>query len=116
MNLQQELEAAVAKAKAAAAKLHDVVNGDDDTVVQTAGGPVKSLARVTAETADALAELATLAGEAREGLFADRALFSFAINSDGELVAVTDRTELFQLARFELQADGTVIIRYGADL
>ncbi|MDD9876529.1 MAG: hypothetical protein OXR84_03710 [Magnetovibrio sp.] len=116
MNLQQELEAAVARATEAAAILHEVVNGAEGAVVETEAGAVKSLAGVIAETAGALAELAALAETAREGVFADRALFSFALNDAGELIAVTDRVELFQVARFELAADGTVSIRYGEDL
>ncbi|MBT3305053.1 MAG: hypothetical protein HN377_01075 [Alphaproteobacteria bacterium] len=116
MNLQQELEAAVSKTTAAAAKLHAIVNGDAGTVVETEAGAVKSLAGVVGETADALAALASLAQAAEEGVFADRALFSFALNDEGELIAISDRVELFQVARFELRDDGTVIIKYGEDL
>jgi hypothetical protein len=47
--MQTNLQAAVDKATAASAKLHDVVNGDAVSTVATESGPVKTVAKVIAD-------------------------------------------------------------------
>jgi len=49
MTMQTDLQAAVDKATAASAKLHDVVNGDAVSTVATESGPVKTLAKAVAD-------------------------------------------------------------------
>lgn len=61
MTLQTDLQSAVAKAAAAAQKLHDVVHGDGASTVPTDNGPVKTVAKTItdneAEIAASRAEL-----------------------------------------------------------
>lgn len=49
MTLQTDLQAAVAKAGAAAQKLHEVVHGDAASTVATENGPVKTVAKTIAD-------------------------------------------------------------------
>jgi len=49
MSLQTDLQAAVDKAQAASDKLHDVVNGDTASTVETESGPVKTVAKAVAD-------------------------------------------------------------------
>jgi len=49
MTLQTDLQQAIAQVQADAALLHDIVNGDDQTVVITDGGEVKSVAKAIAD-------------------------------------------------------------------
>lgn len=46
MTLQTQLQEAVARAQTDSSLLHDIVHGDDQTVVLTEGGDVKSAAKV----------------------------------------------------------------------
>ena len=49
MTMQTDLQAAVDKATAASAKLHDVVHGDAVSTVTTETGPVKTVAKAVAD-------------------------------------------------------------------
>ena len=49
MSLQSDLAAAVAKATTDSGLLHDVVHGDDQSLVDTEGGPVKTVAKAMAD-------------------------------------------------------------------
>jgi len=49
MTMQTDLQAAVDKATAASAKLHDVVHGDAVSTVATESGPVKTVAKAVAD-------------------------------------------------------------------
>ncbi len=49
MTMQTDLQAAVDKATAASAKLHDVVHGDAVSTVTTESGPVKTVAKAVAD-------------------------------------------------------------------
>ena len=42
MTLQSDLQDAVARVQSDSQTLHDIIHGDDETVVDTEGGPVKS--------------------------------------------------------------------------
>lgn len=45
MTLQSDLQDAVARVQTDSQTLHDIIHGDDETVVDTEGGPVKSPAK-----------------------------------------------------------------------
>ncbi len=49
MSLQSDLTTAVAKATTDSGLLHDIVHGDDQTLVQTEGGQVKTVAKAMAD-------------------------------------------------------------------
>ncbi|GAB4387213.1 discoidin domain-containing protein [Albidovulum sp.] len=55
MTLQTDLQAAIAKATAAAQKLHDVVHGDPAATIETDNGPVKTVAKTIADNEAAIA-------------------------------------------------------------
>ena len=54
MTMQTDLQAAVDKATAASAKLHDVVHGDAGSTVTTESGPVKTVAKTIADNEAAI--------------------------------------------------------------
>lgn len=54
MTMQTDLQAAVDKATAASAKLHDVVHGDAVSTVATESGPVKTVAKTIADNEAAI--------------------------------------------------------------
>ena len=77
MDIKQKLEAAVDSVDKDSKKLHDIVNGDDNDVISTDGGPVDSIAKVikgattsaqtaAAKAADATRDAATAATKAAD--------------------------------------------------
>lgn len=54
MTLQSDLQDAVARVRSDSQTLHDIVHGDDETLVETEGGPVKTVAKAIKDINDTI--------------------------------------------------------------
>jgi hypothetical protein len=87
MTMQTDLQAAVDKALAASAKLHDIVHGDAQSTVETESGPVKTVSGTLIGLEDAAIAARDAALAAQAGVEAARALAEAA--RDAAAVAET---------------------------